>query len=87
MATLSLEQSQALYNNATQRAKKYVNGVFNTIRLHSKLDGFFYYVDSARQSIAIDENSTDSEIETAIVNFLQTQEYLGTDPIGTSVNF
>ncbi|GAG96261.1 unnamed protein product, partial [marine sediment metagenome] len=36
---------------------------------------------------AIDENSTDAEIETAIVAHLQTQEYLGTDPIGQSVNF
>ncbi len=87
MANLSLEQSQTLYNNATQRAKKYINGVFLTIRLSSQLDGFFYYVDSDRQSIAIDENSTDAEIETAIVAHLQTQEYLGTDPIGQSVNF
>lgn len=87
MANLTAEQSQFLWDKAFKKSKEYVNGVFNTIRVHSKLDGFTYYVDSARQSIAIDENSTSAEIETAVVSHLQTQEYLGTDPIGKSVPF
>lgn len=87
MANLTEEQAQELWDGAFKKSKEYVNGVFYTIRIHSKLDCFTYYIDSTRQTIAVDEDSTTAEIETAVVAFLQTQEYLGTDPIGKSVPF
>ncbi len=87
MTLLNVTQAQALWDGAFKKTFEYVNGVFYTIRVHSKLEGFEYYIDSTRQSLALTENSTPAEIETAVVTFLQTQEYLGTDPIGKSVPF
>jgi len=87
MPNLTTIQSQALYDGATKKEKILVNGVFNTIRVHSKLDGFSYYSDNDRDALGLTETSTDAEIETAVVNFWQTQTYLGSDPIGTSVPF
>jgi hypothetical protein len=37
--------------------------------------------------LAINDASTVAEIETAVVNHLQTMEYYGVDPIGKSVAF
>jgi hypothetical protein len=87
MANLTVEQSQALWDNAFKKTREFVNGVYLTTRVHSKLDGFEYYIDSNRQSLAITETSTSAEIETAVVTHFQTQEYLGADPIGKSVPF
>jgi len=87
MALLTTEQAQALYDNAFKKTREYVNGVFLTIRVHSKLDGFEYYVDSDRDGLALTELSTSAEIETAVVAYLETISYLGTDPIGKSIPF
>ena len=87
MANLTAEQSQTLWDKATKKVREYVNGVYYTTRVHSKLDGFDYYIDSARQSLAITETSTSAEIETAVVAQFQLMEYLGSDPIGKSVPF
>jgi hypothetical protein len=87
MILITAEQAQALWDNAFKKTKEYVNGTFYTIRVHSKLDGFEYYIDSNRQSLAINDASTVAEIETAVVNHLQTMEYYGVDPIGKSVAF
>ena len=87
MALVTLEQAQALWNNAFKKTREYVNGEFYTIRVHSKLDGFEYYIDSLRQSLALTESSTSAEIETATIVHFQTMDYLGADPIGKSVPF
>jgi hypothetical protein len=87
MTLLTLEQSQTLWDNAFKKSFEYVNGVFYTIRVHMKLDGFEYYIDSTRQSLPLTEASTPAEIETEVVTQLQLMEYLGADPIGKSVPF
>ena len=87
MTLLNATQAQALWDNAFKKTFEYVNGSFYTIRVHSSLDGFQYYIDSTRQSLALTENSTPAEIETAAVAQFQLMEYMGTDPIGKSVPF
>lgn len=87
MALLTLGQAQSLWDNAFKKTREFVNGTYLTTRVHAKLDGFEYYVDSDRQSLAITETSTSAEIETIVVAHFQTQEYLGADPIGKSVPF
>ena len=87
MNLLTLEQSQALWAAAYKKSFEYVNGVYYTIRVHSKLDGFQYYIDSTRQTLALTVDSTPAEIEAAVIAQLQTMEYMGTDPIGKSVPF
>ena len=83
MPNLTNDQATQLWNNAFKKAKVFVNGVFETIRVHSNLDGFSYYIDSKRQTIAIDENSSEAQVETASIDYWENnQEYLGTDPIG-----
>lgn len=87
MTLLTATQAQALWDNAFKKTFEYVNGVYYTIRVHSKLDGFEYYIDATRQSLALTENSTPAEIETATVAQYQLMEYMGADPIGKSVPF
>ena len=87
MTLLNATQAQALWDNAFKKSFEYVNGIFYTIRIHSKLDGFEYYIDSTRQSLALTENSTSAEIEVAVLAKLQLMEYMGADPIGKSVPF
>ena len=87
MPNLTLEQSQNLWDKSTKKVREFVNGVYYTTRVHSNLDGFNYYIDSLRQSLAITETSTTAEIETITIAQLQLMEYLGSDPIGKSVPF
>jgi len=88
MPNLTLDQAQSLYDNKDKRTREYVDNVYYTTRLVSRLDGFHYDVDSARDAIAgITDVSSDAVVETEMVAYLQTQIYKGTDPLGSSISF
>lgn len=87
MALLTNTQAQELWDTATKKTLEYVNGAYVSTRVHSKKDGFEYYMDSVRDTVAVTELSTPAEIETATIAYWETLEYLGTDPIGKSVPF
>lgn len=87
MAVLTNEQATQLYQNSKQRVKITIDGVFNRYRVTGKLDGFEYYADSLRDSLALTDTSTPSEIEDAFIAYFETLNYLGTTPLADQTNF
>ena len=72
MALLSNAQSTQIYNNSKNRVKITIDGAFSRYRVIGKLDGFEYSGDSFRDSLALTDTSTASEIEDAFIAYFET---------------
>lgn len=87
MALLTNAQATTLYNGSKQRFKITIDGVFNRYRVIGTLDGFEYNADSLRDSLALTDISTASEIEDAFIAYFETINYYGTTPLASQTNF
>jgi len=66
MAKLTTPQATIIYDSSTVR-KCETDGVFEYYTMVGMLDGNRYYLRSDQDGIAIDEDSTDAEIKTAMI--------------------
>jgi len=87
MALLTNEQATQIYNSAIKQRID-INDAFYSYRIIGNYLGFEYSADSLIDGIvALDENSTTAEIETAFITQLETLTFRGSEPIGKITNF